>query len=118
MACNKAPIYTFAVYDFYPDGTECDTGKTFSITKAENDEIMKKFGYGFSPETIDDYGILLIMFKKLFDFTIGPNGFRIVWDQDEAGNLKHHVSGCLYWAGPRQPAVQIGGNWWRIKRLT
>ena len=117
MACDKALAYTFAVYDFYPDGTECDTGKTFSITKEENDEIMKKFGYGHSDTAIDDYGILLIMFKKLFEFTIGPNGFRIIWDTDENGIAKRHVSGNLYWGGPREPAIRCGGNWWRLRRV-
>lgn len=116
MPCKEATSYTFAVYDIWPDGTECDTGKIFSITIEENRRIMEKFGYG-SGGGIDDYGILLVMFDKLFGFTIGPNGFVLKWDRDELDVPKRYVSGKLHWGGPRLPAAQIGGFWWGIKRV-
>lgn len=116
MPCDIAPSMKFAVYDFLPDGTECNTGKTFSISKQENDDILRKFGYHIG-ESIDENALVLMMFHKLFTFTIGPNGFRVVWDKNEDGDPMRFVSGCFYWHGPRAPACQIGGNWWRIKRL-
>lgn len=108
----------FALYDYYPDGSECDTGKTFSVTKQESDEAMDRFNFG-KTENIDDYGILLVMFKKIFNFTIGPNGFRIVWDTMPDGTQGKYVSGRLYWPGPANPnAIKCGGYWWKIKRIT
>jgi hypothetical protein len=100
MACDKADKITFAVYELYPDGREFDTGRTFTIDK---DRV--------------DYYIVADMFNALYNYSIGPNGFQVVWDKDEAGNPKRHTNGFLHWAGPRPPAQPIGGNWWRIKRV-
>lgn len=112
MSCLYSKEITFAVYEFDSTGKEHNTGKTFSINKEENDAYMKKIGYGPSADRIDDYGIILALFTKLYTFDIGPNGFRIIWDENT------HESGNLYWSGPREPAIRCGGNWWRIKRIT
>src|SRR5277367_6371894 len=113
MPCDIAASMKFAVYDFFPDGTECNTGKIFSINKKENDEILVQHHYA-PGQAIDENAIVLMMFHKLFTFTVGVNGFRIVWDKNEDGTPMRFVSGCFYWPGPRAPACAIGGNWWRI----
>jgi len=88
------------VYELYPDGAEFDTGRTFTIRTEDG-----------------DYTIVTAMFNALYRFTIGPNGFRIIWDNDENGNPLRMISGQLNWVGPRPPAAPIGGMWWRIKRI-
>lgn len=112
MACDKSKEMIFAVYELYPDGKEHDTGRTFTIDKQKNDELMKKIRWEPS-SGIDDYGIVLALFTSLYTFDIGPNGFSIRWDNNE-----RFTSGYLYWPGPRAPACAIGGNWWKIKRIT
>lgn len=101
MACTKAKSMTFAVYELYPDGSEFDTGRTFTTKGADE----------------GDYYMVINMFKTLYQFTIGPNGFQIVWDKDEHGEPMPLTNGFLHWGGPRPPAQPIGGNWWRIKRI-
>lgn len=93
---------TFAVYELYPDGTEFNTQRTFTTHGAED----------------NNYSMIVTMFNKLYQFTIGPNGFQIVWDKDDNGDPLTFQSGSLYWGGPRPPAAPIGGSWWRIKRVT
>jgi hypothetical protein len=112
MACDKALTYTFAVHELYPDGSEDSSYKVFSVSKAESDAMMRKFGYYCTPDVIDDYGILLTMFDKLFGFTIGPNGFSLTWDLG-----KRHISGSIGWPGPRPPAIRCGGAWWKLRRI-
>lgn len=117
MSCAKAQEMTFDVYDLYPDGRESDTCKTFSVSKKESNDMLTKFGFFINnPDEIEDNGILIIMFHKLFNFTIGPNGFRLTWELDPNGVPRRFESALLSWPGPRAPAYQCGGAWWRIKR--
>lgn len=118
MSCGFATSMTFAVYELYPDGREDPSYKTFSINKDENDTIMRKIGYCPSADKIDDYGLVLVMFEKLFNFTIGLNGFVLTWDVDENGDTKRYVSGSIGWVGPRAPAIRCGGKYWAIRRIT
>lgn len=117
MPCVKSLNMTFDVYEVYPDGKDYDTGKSFSISKKENDDIVSKFGWIPSISTLDNIGIQLIMFDKLYGFTVGPNGFSLIWDLDKDGKPLTFISGRLYWPGPiSHNACKIGGDWWKLKR--
>jgi hypothetical protein len=118
MACDKTSTMTFRVYELYPNGKEADEGKIFTISKEENDEYLTKLNWRHSVDQIDDTGIILAIFNKLYTFSIGPNGFTIVWDKDQYGTPQRYTSGYLYWPGPRKPAIQCFGNVWRIVRQT
>ncbi len=109
---------TFAVYEVCSDGKEHTEYKTFSISKEDNDKVLSNIGWScYIGNGIADNGILLVMFSKLYNFSIGPNGFRIEWDEDENGNKKRFSNGYVSWVGPRPPAAQIGGKWWKICRV-
>lgn len=114
MTC-KSNSLTFAVFELYADGREYDTGKKFTITSKDSDNIMHSLGFYTPRERIEEAAILLSMFNKVYDFTIGLNGFQLTWDTDEAGRPMTYQSGRLHWGGPRPPAASIGGNWWRIR---
>lgn len=110
MFCSSAQEMTFAVYELFSDGRECDTNKTFSISKEESDKILQKFGHYPSATTIDSAGIVLILFHKLYNFTVGCNGFTLQWE-------KPYEIGYLYWGGPINPeATRCGGRCWKIIR--
>ena len=97
MSHNKIK---FAVFELFSDGKEYDTGRTFIVDKGK-----------------DQYYIITDMFTQLYQFTIGPNGFILHWERDQNGNLLEFEAGRIYWAGPRPPALNCGGNWWRIKKI-
>lgn len=114
MACNKAQEIAFIVHELYPDGRKAE-GKILTVSKAENDELGYSVANGYA-EGIDKRAIVLILFRKLYNFTIGPNGFQIKWD---IGCEENYGSGVLYWPGPlAQQAIKCGGSWWRIKRIS
>lgn len=102
---------TLSVCELYNDGKEHDE-KIITICLKDNNEILSQYGYAYMiNDLIHDYAILLLIFKKLYGFTIGMNGFVIKWD-----NASKH-KGFIHWAGPRPPACQIGGNWWSLKKI-
>lgn len=109
MFCKDAQSMTFVIYELFPDGKEGEA-KEFTITKQENDERLTKLGY-YPDVNITSSGVLLVMFNKLYNFTVGASGFSIKWDVELE-------SGHCFWPGPRAPACTIGGNWWKIKRIT
>lgn len=113
MSCRRALSMTFAVFEIYPDGREYDTGKTLSISSAESAEIMNRRGYDRTDkDPIDSYAIIISLFTKLYTFSIGTNGFALTWEENQ-----EFQNGRLGWAGPREPAIRCGGDWWRIKRI-
>lgn len=116
MACASDKEISFMVYELYPDGSKAE-GKPISISKQDNDEMMNKFGYAPNENGLDNYGIVLTIFHKIYNFTIGLHGFNIRWDTDENGQQLMFKSGCIYWPGPRAPAYNCGGEWWRIERI-
>ena len=119
MACASAKLVRFSVCELYADGKESDITKEVSISKEESDNALSAhhWSYLIKDDGFHDWGIILVMFEKLYGFTIGPNGFTIEWDKDEYGTSKILTDGYLHWSGPREPAIRCGGRWWRIRRV-
>lgn len=112
MSCaDNTKEMRFAVYEIWPDGGKSEDFKTITISPEKSKGLMEKYHLYATPNAIDDYAIVLTVFIELYGFTIGMNGFRLNWNDP-------YKDGFFHWAGPREPACRIGGNWWQIKRIT
>jgi hypothetical protein len=110
MHCSSAKEMVFSVYELFSDGRAHDTNKTFSVSKQESDDILRKFGHYPDATAIDSAGIVLTLFHKVYNFTVGCNGFVIQWE------IPYEI-GYLYWRGPANPeATPCGGRCWKIVR--
>lgn len=110
MTC-KPTAMTFEVYEIYPDGREHNTNKTLHITKEESDAELTRRGWGYRiADGLDEISIVLLMFERVYGFSIGMNGFALTWEDDK--------NAIISWGGPREPAIRCGGSWWRLKRIT
>src|ERR1700744_3488684 len=94
MSCkDNTQEMTFAVYELFPDGSKNEDYKTIKVSPQKSKEIMDKYQIRIR-EAIDDYAIILIVFEELYNFTIGPNGFKINWNEI-------YKDGFFHWIGPQ-----------------
>jgi hypothetical protein len=94
ICCNNPPSMRFRVFTLDDLGKEYDTKKEFVVSKIPN---ATEFGFN-TPN------IIRTMFNDLFGWSLGPNGFSLIWNTDETYKI-----GTVYWYGR--------GNHWRIKRI-
>lgn len=114
MNCDKPKSITFAVYEMNADKSEHNTGRTLTINKDSEYNILFKFNWThrIKDGVFDDYAILMKLFVDFYGYDVGPSGFSLAWLKGNYGEA------VIAWRGPNNPACQIGGTWWKLKRIT